>query len=186
MSFVEAQAVSMPLGSRITEVYDRPDLADAFAIDVPPGTTRDPEALARFVFSWRPRWVILLMSARDALVSVVGLKTGRSLRASDGRGDRVGIFRLYEARQHEVILGEDDKHLDFRVSVLYREPGASAREPRVVLSTVVKCHNPMGRGYLRLIAPFHRRVVRSLLRCSASRGWPEDDATRRVMPVPTP
>lgn len=176
MSLVEPHAVPMPMGSRITEVYARPDLADAFAIDVPPCTARDPETLARFIFSCMPRWVTLLMAVRDALVSIIGLKTGRSLRASDRQGDRVGIFKLYEARPREVILGEDDRHLDFRVSVLHREPDASGLAPMVILSTVVKCHNAKGRFYLRLIAPFHRRVVQSLLRHGARCGWPADEA----------
>ena len=173
MSRSEPQSVALPAESRIGAVYPHPNLADAFSIDLPPGTVRDPEALARFLFSHQPRWVAALMNVRDSLVAGLGLKTGRSLRAGV-QPSRIGIFKLYETGPLEVLVGEDDKHLDFRASVLYRAADASTDAPRLVLSTVVHCHNRLGRGYLTLIAPFHRRVVRAFLRQAASSGWPQE------------
>jgi Protein of unknown function (DUF2867) len=41
-----------------------------------------------------------------------------------------------------------------------------------VVSTVVHCHNRLGRTYITLIAPFHRRVVEAGLRRAARLGWP--------------
>ena len=180
MSDVAPHAVSLPAESVITGLYGRPSLADAYAIDLPPGTTHDPELLARFIFAHQPRWVAALMNVRDSCVSLFGLKTGRSLRTSDGRRDRIGIFKLYEVRPREVLVGEDDKHLDFRASVLYRAPGGPEATASVVLSTVVQCHNLLGRTYLRLIAPFHRLVVQSFLRQAAAIGWPREVAAPPV------
>lgn len=170
----EPRAVPMPPESRIGGCYVTTDLADAFAIDLPPGVTRDPESLARFIFSCQPRWVAALMAVRDACVSLLGLKTGRGLRSLDGERDRIGIFRLYQTLPTEVIIGEDDRHLDFRASVLHRAQH-SDNAACVVLSTVVHCHGRLGRTYLWLIAPFHRRVVRSFLRQAAASGWPRAD-----------
>jgi hypothetical protein len=42
-----------------------------------------------------------------------------------------------------------------------------------VATTVVHCHNTLGRVYLAVIAPFHRRIVRSALQRAARRGWPD-------------
>lgn len=42
----------------------------------------------------------------------------------------------------------------------------------VTLSTVVHCHNRLGRVYLFAIGPFHRLIVQSGLRRAARRGWP--------------
>lgn len=176
MSDVTPHAVSLPVESCITGLYGRPSLADAYAIDLPAGTTHDPEVLARFIFSHQPRWVAALMNVRDACVALFGLKTGRSLRTSEVRRDRIGIFKLYDVRPREVLVGEDDRHLDFRASVLYRGAGGEAAKACVVLSTVVQCHNRLGRTYLRLIAPFHRIVVRSFLRRAATMGWPCEEA----------
>jgi hypothetical protein len=86
---------------------------------------------------------------------------------------RVGIFKIYERGRNEVILGEDDKHLDFRLSVLYvPKTAAAGSTPQLILSTVVHCHNLLGRTYIALIAPFHRLVAQSALRGAARVGWP--------------
>ena len=120
MAYLKPRAVSLPGGSRIATVYNQPNLADAYAIELPPGTARDPELLARFIFAHQPRWVAALMAFRDSCVSALGLKTGRSLRSLNDRRQRIGIFKLYETDNREVLMGEDDKHLDFRASVFYR------------------------------------------------------------------
>jgi hypothetical protein len=70
-------------------------------------------------------------------------------------------------------LGEDDKHLDFRMSVL-RSPGFSPTlGGQLTVSTVVHCHNRLGRAYILVIAPFHRLVVKASLRRAAHIGWPK-------------
>lgn len=165
--------VTLPPASCVSHFYASTDLADAFAIRLPPGTSSDPETLARFIFAQQPHWVGRLMGLRDFLVARLGLKTAARLQdpSASGGHPRVGIFRIYEMRPHEIVLGEDDKHLDFRLSVLHETlPGAGAG--RIVLSTVVQCHNRLGRLYILLIAPFHRAVVQATLRSAARSGWP--------------
>jgi len=173
MSHDTPQEIPLPRESCTNSIYVQPDLADAYSIDLPPGTTRNPELLARFIFAHQPRWVAALMRVRDSCVSVLDLKTGRSLRSSDTQRQRIGIFKLYETLPFEVLVGEDDKHLDFRASVLYRAAEGPSVTASVVLSTVVRCHNLLGRTYLWLIAPFHRRVIQAFLRQAASIGWPQ-------------
>jgi hypothetical protein len=176
MSLTHPRAVPLPPESRIAAVYAHVNLADAYAIDLPPGTARSPEVLAKFVFAHQPRWISILMRIRDALVGGVGLKTARSLSSGGAVGSRIGIFKVYEANSVEVIMGEDDRHLDFRASALYQPAAQSGADgPRLVLSTVVHCHNSLGRAYLGLIAPFHRLVVKSYLRHAARVGWPIED-----------
>lgn len=60
------------------------------------------------------------MAVRDAIVAGLGLKTARDFKSTGGgnKENRVGIFKIYSKGQTEIILGEDDKHLDFRLSVL--------------------------------------------------------------------
>jgi hypothetical protein len=156
-------------------MYAAPYLADAYAIRLPEDAITDPELLARFLFAHQPSWVAWLLSMRDVLVARFGIKTTRQLRMSSrpASNERVDIFRIYERRPHEIILGEDDRHLDFRVSVM-REMRALSTGPRpyLIVSTVVHCHNRLGRTYITLIAPFHRLVVESGLRRAARLGWP--------------
>jgi hypothetical protein len=166
-------AVALPPESRITRAYESVNLADAYSIQLPAGTSRSPELLARFIFSQQAPWISGLMRVRDALVAGFGLKTAKHLMSlgSEAKENRVGLFKIYSASATEIVLGEDDKHLDFRVSVLCSSEAAASKD-RLVVSTVVSCHNRLGRVYIFLIAPFHRLVVQSSLRRAARIGWP--------------
>jgi hypothetical protein len=164
-------SVAVPIESAVSRAYNASDLADAYAIRLPANSITDPELLARFVFSHQARWVGQLMRLRDALVARFGIKTSGQLKKSNDK--RIYIFKVYETSAHEIVLGEDDKHLDFRLSVFRRtEQAADGSTTHLVLSTVVHCHNRLGRAYIMLIAPFHRMIVQSCLRRAARAGWP--------------
>lgn len=168
-------SVALPAESRVNGFYQTTDLADAYTIRLPQDAITDPELLARFIFGQQAPWVATLMRLRDALVAGFGLKTSRQLQnpAAFGVGKRVGIFKIYETHAHEILLGEDDKHLDFRLSVLRQtRTGGTENAPYLTLSTVVHCHNRLGRAYIFLIAPFHRLIVQASLRRAARVGWP--------------
>ena len=161
--------VLIPVQSNITGMYSSIHLADGYAIALPAAASTDPEVLARFMFAHQPAWISKLMGVRDTLVAWLGLKTGKHLKTLEhaARAERVGIFKIYSRSDTEIVVGEDDKHLDFRVSVL-RSSG-----PTLTVSTVVHCHNLLGRVYLVVIAPFHRMVVKASLRRAAQIGWPQ-------------
>lgn len=162
-------AVEIPLQASIVGLYPVTHLSDAYAVTLPAGASTHPEQLSRFIFSQQPRWVDGLMAIRDAVVSLFGLKTANQLTTAAGQ--RVGIFKIYSSLAQEVVLGEDDRHLDFRLSLLCAPSGTNG-EHRLVLSTVVHCHNLFGRSYVFLITPFHRLIVRTSLRRAARIGWP--------------
>jgi hypothetical protein len=172
-----AVPAALPPQSGITHAYQSVQLADAFAIQLPSGASRDPEVLARFIFSHQPSWIAKLMRIRDTVVACFGLKTARQLAsiAVDAKAKRVGIFKIYSTNETEIVLGEDDSHLDFRVSVLCSS--GPDMLPQLTVSTVVHCHNLLGRAYLLAVAPFHRMVVKASLRHAASIGWPLAAAT---------
>lgn len=174
MTDVHAHSVALPPEARVAPRYAGAFLADAYAIDLPAGCTHDTLALARFALERQAPWVDGLMEVRDGVVSLFGLKTAAALRADTAPGvPRIGLFRIYETHPEEVVLGEDDRHLDFRISVLRRATASGGHE--VVAVTVVHCHNLLGRNYIRLIAPVHRRVVRSALDRAARGGWPTEN-----------
>jgi len=174
----DVTCVDLPAESRVCRFYEATDLADAYAIRLPKNAVSDPELLARFVLTQQAPWVTALMRVRDTLVAGFGLKTSKQLHSvAPGRDKRVGIFKIYETDAHEILLGEDDKHLDFRVSVLHQTRTVAAETTRhLTVSTVVHCHNRLGRAYIALIAPFHRVIVRSSLRRAARAGWPTVDS----------
>lgn len=167
-----ARAVPLPADVRVASLYNGAFLADAYAIDLPTDATQDITQLARFALERQAPWVDGLMGVRDAVMGTLGLKTASQLRANTTPATpRVGIFRIYETLADEIVLGEDDGHLDFRVSV-HRRPASAGMPPQLTTVTVVHCHNLLGRNYIRVIGPIHKRVVRSALDRAAQSGWP--------------
>jgi len=71
-------------------------------------------------------------------------------------GDNVGIFPVETETDDELIAGFNDKHLNFRVSVI-------SKGGRVYLATWVHPHNIAGRLYLKTIMPFHVAISRNAL-----------------------
>jgi hypothetical protein len=163
----------VPAEASVFQYYPHHDLADAYAVSLPCDANRDIELLARSIFERPAPLVTMLMMVRDAIMRLFGVKTAHALRTSSVPNNRIGIFRIYEKTANEILLGEDDRHLDFRISVLLRTPPDAKNDaPSLVVSTVVHCHNRLGRIYLTVIAPFHRFVARHILQRAARAGWP--------------
>ena len=168
--------VSVSHDSRLNGVFETTHLQDAFSAPLPSNALADPETLARFLMANQAPWVSALVSLRDALVSMFGLKQTSSL-LRDGEAQRsrhIHFFEIFETSPTEIVMGLDDKHLDFRLSVQVRSSDEVGGAGSLVLSTVVHCHNLLGRTYLAIIAPFHRMVVRSGLSRATRAGWPTD------------
>ncbi len=105
----------------------------------------------------QPSWIRALMAARDRIVAPLGLKT--SGVAATAR-DRVGFFPVLGESADRLVLGLDDRHLDFRLIVRL---SPATPEPRLTATTVVRTNNRLGRAYLAAILPFHRLIVRAML-----------------------
>ena len=165
--------VPLPAESRIAVLFPGSQLADAFAIALPAEATRDVTALAEAAFANLAPWAQSLMSARDTIMTGFGVKTSRQIaaRAQAAGMERIGFFPVQSRSERELVLGEDDRHLDFRASILVRRR-ADGSGDELVATTVVHCHNAFGRAYLAMISPFHVLIVRSNLRRASRRGWP--------------
>ncbi|MES1190466.1 MAG: DUF2867 domain-containing protein [Steroidobacter sp.] len=176
--FTSVKPVALPTQSGIATVYKSVNFADAFAVQLPFGTTSDPDVLWRFVMSHQPSWIRWLTALRDAIVACFGLKTARQLSTppTEENGDRIAFFKVYGKSDTEIILGQDDEHLDFRLSVLRTPDSSPTVGGRLTVSTVVHCHNLLGRIYILIVASFHRQVVKASLRRAALVGWPKAGA----------
>lgn len=168
----QVRLIAVPPGSDIGRYLADSDYHDTYAIPIRE-TSRSALEFYLDMVTLTPRWVEGLMRIRNRAVTWFGLK---NLGPLDGLppgargkawavGDRVGIFSIMSLSDDEVVLGDCDKHLDVRVSVL---KSTSARRPAVAVTTVVHVHNRLGRVYMWLVRPFHRRIVPAMLaRCGA-------------------
>lgn len=123
-------------------------------------------------FSGGPDWANSLFTIRNRVVKIFGLKVPEK---TDGNqelqgqrdyqpGERVGIFKLIDRSENELILGEEDKHLNFKVSLLLSEVEGDDSYKSVSITTAVKYNNFFGWLYFLPVKPFHQLIVRSSLK----------------------
>jgi len=134
------------------------DWADCFEVTLNrSGLTA--EVAARRAFERMPKWVGGLMALRNLLVRPFGLKGDPDAAAAGA--PRVGMFPIIRNDPGEIVLGFDDRHLDFRIVV--ETETSENQQTSVRMMTLVKRHNALGRVYLALIMPFHKLIVGSTL-----------------------
>jgi hypothetical protein len=119
------------------------------------------------LFGHTPRWMKLLLIARNAAARLMGLEAPTvneimrpEVRKEYHLGEKIGPWPIFFIADNEIIAGRNNKHLDFRLSVLKAREGAAAD---IVVSTICTVHNLFGKIYLFFIVPFHRAGVRSLI-----------------------
>jgi hypothetical protein len=158
-------AGAIPARSRLHPSSLRLDYTDAYQLVLLPGPPAAAPAVARQLFASAPGWVRRLLALRDWLVHPFELVTfpapaRPAVAAELAPGGRLGPFLVFSVSPEEVVLGQDDQHLSFRVSVRVEpeQPG------QAVLTTAVEFHNRAGRVYFAFIRPFHHLVVKALLR----------------------
>jgi hypothetical protein len=70
---------------------------------------------------------------------------------------------VFDKTDNEIVIGENDKHLDFRVSLLFDENKNHFDEKSLTISTTVKFHNWLGVLYFLPVRPFHKLIVPAML-----------------------
>jgi hypothetical protein len=131
---------------------------DAYSIVVDRGALDARQAAERMI-TRQPGWAEALLTLRNILVQPFGLKTSGASGTTPR--EMIGIFPIVSETPDRLIAGFNDSHLDFRVVV---DVATSGDRQQVTATTLVLTHNWLGRSYLALILPFHRLIVRAMLR----------------------
>lgn len=152
---------------RVREVAPDPDcgallpdaqFADAHCVDIGDTDIDAREACVRMVLH-PPRWIDALLRLRNIMVSPFGLKTSGD--GAPAPGGLIGLFPVVSKTPERLVAGFNDYHLDFRIVV---DVNHAANGRQVISTTLVRTHNLLGRAYLAFIMPFHKLVVRSMMR----------------------
>jgi hypothetical protein len=135
----------------------------------------DVVAILAAIFGHLPVWLRLLLHVRNKAATLVGLEAPTvhdinnvHFKHTYKVGEKIGgVWPIFALNERELVAGRDNKHLDFRVSVIriLDESGV-----RVVVTTVCKVHNLFGAAYLRAIVPFHKYSVQHLIADSVAKG----------------
>jgi hypothetical protein len=131
---------------------------DAYSIVVDRGALDARQAAERMI-TRQPRWAEALLTLRNILVQPFGLKTSGA--SGTAPREMIGIFPIMSETPDRLVAGFNDSHLDFRVVV---DVATAGDRQQVTATTLVLTHNWLGRSYLALILPFHRLIVRAMLR----------------------
>ena len=119
------------------------------------------------LFGHTPLWMKLLLIVRNMVAGLFGLQVSTvgeimkpEVRCAYSVGEKIGPWPIFFIGDNEIVAGRNNKHMDFRLSVLKAIDGDAMS---VVVSTICTVHNVFGKIYLLFIVPFHRMGVRSLI-----------------------
>ncbi len=128
--------------------------------------------IGKAFFSSGPKWVGKLFALRNRIVSIFGLKTPDNVGDLQNKldnfkcepGEQLGLFKVFDKRENEIVLGEDDKHLNFRVSLFVEQLHGNEQKKALTITTTVVFNNWFGRLYFLPVRPFHKLIVPTMLK----------------------
>jgi hypothetical protein len=122
----------------------------------------DIKDITNLIFNTSPKWLELLFKLRNNLVKIIGLKTDipEDYNETFKVGGYVKFFKIYSISNNQVILGANDSHLNFRAIV----ENDTSKDYNIKVITLVQFNNKKGEFYMNIIKPFHRLVVKKMVK----------------------
>lgn len=169
---MKIKKIEFPAKSILSQGEEKFDYADSFEGGlVGNGQNFDITQIGKAFFTSGPKWGKKMFAFRNKVVGLLGLKTGTEIEpekeADDFTcevGERMGLFKVFNKTNNEIVIGEDDKHLDFRISLLFDKNQGGQDENSLTISTTVKFHNWLGVLYFLPVRPFHKLIVPAMLK----------------------
>ncbi len=150
----------VPELSIISNGFGRIDYVDSYRISK--NTDDSIDKITTEVFR-TSRLGNLLMNLRDAIVKVFGLKTSDTGLSHEADYYPVGsvamAFHVIDRNEKEIVMGEKDKHLDFRVSVL-----KDSATSHIYVTTIVRFNHWSGKLYFLPVKPFHCVLIKNSIK----------------------
>ncbi|MBQ8103878.1 MAG: DUF2867 domain-containing protein [Afipia sp.] len=126
------------------------------------------------IFAHHPVWMKAILIVRNRIVRLFGLDAASdseilnfTSKNSFSVGDKIGVWPIYILTENELVAGRDNKHLDFRLSVL---KVMDAETASVIVTTICTVHNLFGKLYLFFIVPFHTWGVKRIISNAVAAG----------------
>ncbi|MEO1261348.1 MAG: DUF2867 domain-containing protein [Bacteroidota bacterium] len=156
----------LPEKSIIQDALQRIDYEDTFAMQVEDHLP--VEQMPGLFFKSFPKWFLMLMGIREILGKLIGLKTAHGIDVKNqiqnfkGEvGESIALFHVMGRSAEELMMGENDSHLDFRLSFFSRPNGGKTE---IAATTTVQFNNQVGRIYFLPVKPIHRLIMPIILK----------------------
>lgn len=163
----------LPENSILNRNPEKYDYVDSFRGSFEDSTNKvEPQDIGKAFFTSSPEWVGKLFVLRNKIAAIFGLKasgeTGHRQKLLENfkcePGEQLGLFKVFDRNHNEVVLGEDDKHLNFRVSLFLDKSPADESVKYLTISTCVQFNNWFGRLYFLPVKPLHKVIVPTMLK----------------------
>ncbi len=153
------QTFSVPAKSIIAKGLGTVDYCDSYQVSIRTNDRIDKITTAIFKV---PGWVATLMNLRDCVGRVFGLKTDIQQKEADYYpiGSKAVYFTVIDRNENEIVMAEDDKHLNFHTSVLTDREGEHCC---VNLTTIVHYNNFWGNLYFAPVKFFHQAIMKACM-----------------------
>lgn len=147
------------------------DYIDVFQLTTNLTTIPTPkDCMVAFFRSFPPIFIKLLL-LRESIARLVGLKTASAANAQEREkeleefqgniGDSIAIFEVLDKNETELMTGQSDKHLNFKLSFISR----TENDLQIIeLVTTVVINNGLGKLYFSLVKPIHIFFMKRILR----------------------
>ncbi len=165
---MKPQKTTIPDSDLINQNFSPVHYSDSYKIEFYTKQSIHVDNLVYAFFDSPPKWIEKLFSLRNTIVKILGLKVSEENDRTRQRelftvekGNGLGLFKVFDKNDNEVLLGEDDKHLDFRI--LFQLTRSTNDYYIFSLTTPVRFHNSFGKFYFTIIKPFHQFIVPAMI-----------------------
>ena len=171
MNVVECDVPSCSMLSR--ELIERAYFRDSYRV---PLSRKELGIVDIFfgLFAHHPLWMKLILIVRNRVASLAGLDAPKAseifhveIKDRYVVGEKIGVWPIFSLSEDEIIAGRNNKHMDFRLSVLKIRDGDRTC---IGVSTICTVHNLPGKLYLSFVVPFHGYGVRKLMANASAAG----------------
>jgi len=165
----------LPQDSIIGKSFGKADYTDTFKVPVYNCQDYSIDYLTALFFTSVPAWINSLLSLRHLLGKLIGLHGGavRNFKEPDQSlryeiGSKAVLFKVYDRNDAEIVMADNDKHLNFRTS-LFLERVKDKDHGYLYSSTIVHYNNIFGRIYFFPVKPFHQLIIKTMLKVESKK-----------------
>ena len=158
----------IPRNSIISDSFGKTDYEDTYKIAISNYQDFSIDYITALFFTSLPTWVKKLLEFRNFIVKFFGLNGGDINKLKDPDksvfypiGSEAVLFTVINRNNNELVIAENDKHLNFRTS-LFVENVVGEEYSYLFCSTIVKYHNIMGKLYFLPVKPFHKLIIKTM------------------------
>lgn len=141
----------MPTNQRLIAKYLPANYMDSHSVTLTGKPEWTPRDLFEALKENRPKCVSLTCKFRDLLVKPLGLKPRCIFTET-----------VVEEDDYELIVGGEDVHMDFHVSVFC--PPKMGEEQTVTVTAAVAYKKPIAAAYFLLVWGFYWRVIKQVMK----------------------